>query len=199
MKCWNGSRFHSIPITRQDQISAKCSCLKKGVSIKEESVEDGREMRERRSGRRGVQRIRWEFVSHLSDRPLASILATLSDRHCQVIISKALHLTHRQMEAVYVCVNEIKRKCDIVSSSFRACVSVSAFSGNLFIGQTRSVECVYLALTHTSFVHACLQNPCQSANLNEPPCRLLCVNANMYISTFTAVSLFNSLSKGQTS
>lgn len=47
MKCWNGSRFHSIPNTRQDQIYAKCSCLKKGVSIKEESVEDGREMREK--------------------------------------------------------------------------------------------------------------------------------------------------------
>jgi len=105
----------------------------------------------------------------LGGRPLASILATLSDRHCQVIISKALYFTHRQMEAVCVRVNEIKRKCDIVSSSFRACVSVSAFSRNLFIGPTRSVECVYLALTHTSFVHAWLQNPCQNPNLNKPP------------------------------
>lgn len=95
-----------------------------------------------------MQIILWEFVSHLSDRPLASILATLSDRHCQVIISKALHLAHIGRWRLFMCVNEIKRKCDIVSSSFRACVSVSAFSGNLFNGPTRSVECVYLALTH---------------------------------------------------
>lgn len=73
-----------------------------------------------------MQRFLWEFVSHLSDRPLASILATLSDRHCQVIISKALYHAHTQMEAVYVCVNEMKRKCDIVLSTFRACFFDSA-------------------------------------------------------------------------
>lgn len=93
--------------TCQVQISSKSSCLEKKGTSKEESVENGREMRsrerdrERRSRRRAVQRFLWEFVSHLSDRPLVSILATLSDRHCQVIIRQALHLAHTQMEAVY--------------------------------------------------------------------------------------------------
>lgn len=63
----------------------------------------GKWERERRSRRRAVQRFLWECVSHLSDRLLVSILATLSDRHCQMIISQALHLAHTQMEAVYVC------------------------------------------------------------------------------------------------
>lgn len=95
-----------------------------------------------------------------------------------------------------VSVREIKGKCDIVSSPSRACVSDSR---NLFIGPTSSLECVYLALIHTSFVHAHLWMLCCNANLNEPPCPLLCANANVYISSFTAVSLSSSLSKGQTS
>lgn len=154
----------------------------------------------RQSGRRGVQRFPWEFVSHLSDRPLASILATLSDCHCQVIISKALY--HAHIRRWRLCVNEMKRKRDIVSSAFRACIfdsaQVWAFSGNLFIGPTSSLECVYLALLHV-ICSRMPSDPCQNTNLKEPPCHLLCANANVYISTFTAVSLFNSLSKGQTS
>lgn len=109
--------------------------------------------------------------------------------------------TYRQMEAVYVCEWDKKEMwyCLVFFPSVRFCLSILGESvyrpdeiGRVCLLSTHTH-------THTSFVHACLQNPCQNANLNEPPCRLLCVNANMYISTFTAVSLFNSLSKGQTS
>ncbi len=54
------------------------------------------------------------------------------------------------------------------------------FSRNLFIGLTSSLECVYLALIHTSFVHARLWMLCCNAYLNESPCPLLCANANVY-------------------
>lgn len=94
-----------------------------------------------------------------------------------------------------------KTRYCLVSS--RACVSDSAklwvFSRNLFIGPTSSLECVYLALIHTSFVHVCLWTLCRNANLNKPPCPLFCANTNVYQLIYCRLSLSSSLSKGQTS
>lgn len=56
-----------------------------------------------------------EHIGHFVWSPLPS-------DHQQGSLSR----TYTQMEAVYVCVNEMKRKRDIVSSAFRACIFDSA-------------------------------------------------------------------------
>lgn len=86
-----------------------------------------------------------------------------------------------------------KRKTRYCLVSSRARVSDSAklwvFSRNLFIGPTSSLECVYLALIHTSFVHVCLWTLCRNANLNKPPCPLFCANTNVYQLIYCRLSL----------
>ncbi|KAL1275051.1 hypothetical protein QQF64_027865, partial [Cirrhinus molitorella] len=100
---WTGWQY-SLKFTEMKIRPTREERESKGTLVQKKKVRKlgGKGERERRSRRRAVQRFLWEFVSHLSDRPLVSILATLSDRHCQVIISQPLHLAHTQMEAVYL-------------------------------------------------------------------------------------------------
>lgn len=120
----------------------------------EEIIENKHEMREkereRAQWRRRVKRFLREFVSvrgaHLSDRPLTSTLATLSDRHCQVIIIQALHLTHTQTEAGNTrdtAGDKRKMRCraDVARVRFRQFSGAGVFLGiSLSPRRTRSLE-----------------------------------------------------------
>ncbi len=80
------------------------------------------------------------------------------------------------------------------SVHFWLSTSLSVLEESLYWPDKLARVCLLSTHTHV-IVHARLWMLCCNANLNKLPCPVLCANANVYISSFTAVSLSSSLSK----